>query len=230
MATSEDAVGMDRKSVLEPPTVGATPSGDYIIWALFCELRKEVLESQKTRAQVIGFKITLLGTSIGVIVAALESVPMQLLMIPAFAAVFFDLLINSYSVGIKRIGAYVGDVLEPKLKEASNWPADLPMWEQYMSLRSNKQNYSLVGNLGITLLAAVPAIIALFKPFKLGVSVPLLVAYLPLLAYDCQAFLRPRKLVDRPSSAVVPLDGAMPGAPGAPGMAPSRRPSAQGRP
>jgi hypothetical protein len=118
-------------------------------------------------------------------------------MIPAFAAIFFDLLINSYSVSIKRIGAYVGRFLEPTLKSTGRWPADVPMWEEYMRSPKRKQRYSLVGNLGITLMAAVPGIVSLFRPFRGAVSLPLLLAYIPLLAYDLEAFLRPRWVIEK---------------------------------
>ena len=128
-------------------------------------------------------------------------------MIPAFAAIFFDLLINSYSVAIKRIGSYVGRVLEPALKSTGRWPADLPMWEEYMRSPKQRQTYSLVGNLGITLLAGVPAIVSLFRPFQVVVSLPLLLAYIPLLAYDFQAFVRPRRLIESSEPHASPGSG-----------------------
>ena len=56
------AVGESR----EARTEGLAPSHDYV-WELFCELRKELIESQKTRAQVVGFKITVLGTGVAII-------------------------------------------------------------------------------------------------------------------------------------------------------------------
>ena len=62
---------------------------------LLIELRKEVIESQKIRAQVIGFKITFVSAGIGVIIANLEKLPPVLLAVPAFAAIFFDFLIDS---------------------------------------------------------------------------------------------------------------------------------------
>ncbi len=37
--------------------------------ALFTELRKELVESQKIRAQILGFKITFVATAVGLIMS-----------------------------------------------------------------------------------------------------------------------------------------------------------------
>lgn len=76
------------------------------LWQLFVELRKEIVESQKIRAQIIGFKITFISSGIGLIIAGRNTVPQTLLIVPALAAIFFDFLIQSYSFSIKRIGRY----------------------------------------------------------------------------------------------------------------------------
>ena len=38
-----------------------------LAWKLYAELRKELVETQKTRAQVIGYKITLVGAGVGTV-------------------------------------------------------------------------------------------------------------------------------------------------------------------
>lgn len=66
------------------------PDDCNFAWELLVELRKEILETQKIRAQVIGFKITFISTVIGLILASKTLI--QLLVIPAFFAIFFDLI------------------------------------------------------------------------------------------------------------------------------------------
>ena len=60
-----------------------------LAWNLFVELRKELVESQKIRAQVIGFKITFVSAAVGLIGTNIDRIPNILLVIPAFAAIFF---------------------------------------------------------------------------------------------------------------------------------------------
>ena len=169
------------------------PAAD-LAWKLLAELRKETLESQRIRAQVIGFKITFVSTAVGLILARGEDVPNHLLVIPAFAAIFFDLLINSYSISIKRIGSYCRSQIEPILREASGWPHESPLWEEFMSRPEVKQRLSLIGNLGLTTLAAVPAAVALLDSFRALVSPLLLGALAILLIYDTRTFLTPRRI------------------------------------
>ncbi len=152
-----------------------------LLWNLFVELRKETLESQKIRAQIIGFKITFTSAVVGLIVANGNKIPLVLLTIPAFAAIFFDFLIQSYTFSIKRIGLYCREHVEPLIfgQRASFLP-----WEEFMSKAEHRQRFSWFGNMGITTLVAIPAVVALFKPFRWHVSVPLLLALLSSLAID----------------------------------------------
>ena len=170
-------------------------SGQDLAWKLFVELRKEILESQRIRAQIIGFKITFVSTAIAVIVAYLQQIPGQLLVIPAFAAMFFDLLISSYSISIKRIGHYLGRHVEPGIRQQERWPEEQPLWEEYMGRPKPKQWLALIGNLGITSLATLPAVWGLFNPFEAALSIPLLVCLILLGAYDVLVYLRPGRYV-----------------------------------
>src|ERR1044072_92950 len=85
-------------------------------WELMTELRKETLEGHRMRTQVIGFKITFVSTGIGLIAANIDKVPKELMAIPAFASIFFDLLIINYSISIRRIGRYCQEYIEAILK------------------------------------------------------------------------------------------------------------------
>jgi hypothetical protein len=163
----------------------ATAQSDAKAWELFVELRKEIIESQKIRAQIIGFKITFVSSAVAVILANGARIPQQLLIVPAFAAVFFDFLIHSYSFSIKRIGRYCRENLEPVLFGASGFCP----WEEFMSNPANRERYSMIGDLGITFLAAIPAIMALASPFRWNVSVPLFLVLLLLLAIDSRSFV-----------------------------------------
>ena len=92
--------------------------GGSVAWDLFVELRKELVALQGIRARVIGFKITLVSAGVGIIVANLKGgVPPALLVVPAFAAMFFDLLMHSYSFSIKRTGYYCRKHLEPLIRD-----------------------------------------------------------------------------------------------------------------
>ena len=117
-------------------------------WTLFGELRKEILETQKSRVQLIGFKITVLGATTAIMVAQADGLPYGLLVIPALAAVFFDVLVAAHSFTIKRIAFFTRTVLEPLLREASKWPTNEPTWEQFMYYQPVRRPFDLAGNAG----------------------------------------------------------------------------------
>jgi len=165
-----------------------------LAWNLFVELRKELVEMQKLRAQVTGFKITFVSAGTALIVANIEKVPVILLVVPAVAAVFFDSLISSYAFSIKRTGFYCRKYLEPVVKkECDGWPVEVPLWEEFMQTPEARQNLSLVGNLGLTALAVVAAAITLFMPFVILTSIPLLFLLVALSVYDLLNFWQPSK-------------------------------------
>lgn len=184
------------KTIAPDPTSAETPSdqGSFVYWwGVASALRQEILEAQKIRTQIIGLKITSVGTGIAVLLAQGKSA--SLLIIPALAAVFFDLLINSHSVQIKRVGYYTRTVIDPALRSTGALTANDQSWEEFMSAPWVKQSYSLVANLGLTLLAAVPALLALFSPFR-WFSVPLTVILVGLFSYDVWAFIAPRRIAE----------------------------------
>lgn len=163
--------------------------GDFY-WNLLIELRKEIVEAQKLRAQLIGFKITFVSAGIGVIAANIGKLPPLLLVIPAFAAIFFDFLIESYSFSIKRIGHYCRNHVEPFIRKHRELDDSFLLWEEFMGKPETKQIFTMVGNLGLTCLAVVPAIISLLAPFDFKTSTPLLILLLIFLIYDVHTFLR----------------------------------------
>lgn len=74
-----------------------------LAWNLYTELRKEIVATQHLRSRAIEFKITLIGAAFALFVANLDKITdRRLLILPAFAAIFFDFLIASYNFGIKR--------------------------------------------------------------------------------------------------------------------------------
>jgi hypothetical protein len=165
-----------------------------IIWNLFIELRKELLEAQKIRAQVIGFKITFISAAIGLLVANLKTLDSALLVLPVFASVFFDFIIYSYSFSIKRIGSYTREHIEPFLKRHGHAPKKFIMWQEFLTQPKTKQNLSLYGNFGLTILAAVIGIIALFFPFRPLISASLIIVVIIFLIMDVLAYRSPIKL------------------------------------
>lgn len=165
-------------------------------WNLFVEARKEILENQKIRTQVIGFKITFVSAGIGLIAANSEKISPTLLVVPAFAAIFFDFLITSYSFAIKRTGFYCWTQIEPIIRESSNWPEKYYLWEEFMRQPQAKQRLAFSGNIGITILAIAPAIYVLLlhpSPLTTWASWLLILLLLSLLVYDLVAYRLPKR-------------------------------------
>lgn len=164
-----------------------------VVWNTFFELRKELIESQKLRAQIIGFKITFVSAAIGLIGTNIDKIPSTMLVIPAFAAIFFDFLINSYSFSIKRIGFYCRKYIEPAIKDTCEIPKRFHLWEEFLSSLETGQILSLTGNLGLTFLAIAVAFIALFLPFRPLLSSILIVTLTVFLLFDLWAFREPSR-------------------------------------
>jgi len=153
-----------------------------VSWSLFTELRKELVETQALRTRVIGLKVAFVSATAAV-VAGLDQVDSMLLTVPAFAAIFFDLLINSYSFSVKRIGWYTWFYIEPLLRNEYSLGDGIPLWEEFMRWRSARQYMATVGNLGLTLLVCASAAVALY-PFRPVVPAALGVALLFFFGYD----------------------------------------------
>lgn len=154
-------------------------------WNLLLELRKELVESQKLRAQIIGVKVAFVSAFFTVIAANIDKgIDIALLAVPAFAAIFFDFLINSYSYSIKRIGWFCRNFLEPVLRAGYDIPRGMPLWEEFLSQFRQRWILSVSGNVGITLLVVASGAAALLLPFRPLISVPVLVALLFFLGLD----------------------------------------------
>lgn len=171
---------------------------------IFEELRKEILSSQKIRTQMIGFKITFTSAALGIVFANYGNVPYIIFFIPAFASVFFDLLILSYGFSIKRMGTYIQKIIEPIFREYTNWPGEeCPFWEEWMSKPSSRQNLTFIGNIGFTILVSTPAIFLTYMSFMhmenaslSFLSLGILLIFSPFLLYDIIRFIFPRKLIN----------------------------------
>jgi hypothetical protein len=179
-------------------------SGTSLAITVYQELRKEIVETQKIRSQTIGFKITFVSGAIGLILANTETVPIVLLTIPAFASIFFDFLINGYSVSIARIGGYCKEVIEPHLKSNSTWPTDKPLWEQFMFKPNKRTLLSVIGNVGLTFLAVITGIISISLTcftleyptwLQVVLSASISIILIVLLTFDFVAHMSPIKLV-----------------------------------
>ena len=162
-----------------------------IIWNYLVELRKELLESQKIRAQIIGFKITFISAVFGFLFSNLDKkIDTAMFVIPALSAIFFDFLINSYTFSIKRIGGYIREHLEPFL---TGLPPNFIYWQNYLTQPKTKQHLSSYGNLGLTILSMIVAIIALFNPYRMWISLTLLITLIIFLVFDVISFYKPDK-------------------------------------
>lgn len=162
-------------------------------WNLTVELRKELVELQRLRAQVVGFKITFVSTATAVIAANLDKVPGYLLAIPSFAAMFFDFLICNYSNSIKRIGSYCHEHLEGLIKNLPDLPESFVAWEEHLRTSEVKQTQAIIGNLGITFLSFIVGIIGLSIQFKWYFSIPFIIVLIVLFLYDWHEMKKPGK-------------------------------------
>jgi len=181
------------------------PNVSEQVYNLFTELRKESLEANKMRSQTIGFKITFVSAGMGLIVANLGKVfasgmdsvtdPYYLLLffIPAFASIFFDLLIISYGIIISRIGLYSRKYLEKNM----NRPAqDFKFWEQFMDTHKVRQRLAIIAHVGMTTLVVCLATVVTIMYFfdnKLVLSLNLILILLYF--YEWAVFLLPGKIV-----------------------------------
>jgi hypothetical protein len=185
---------LEEQGSTGPEQVKLEPSSQVdLAWKLMVELRKELVETQRIRSQVLGVKITFVSAGIGVIAANIADVPIQLLVIPALAAIFFDLLINSYGFSIKRIGYYCRRYIEPHLKKAfenPDSPDEMSLWEEFLVQDEWRQSLGMWGNLGLTGLAIILAVIALLSDFEGMFSVPLLIAMAVFLLCDVVTAVR----------------------------------------
>ena len=145
--------------------MGDSETQSGLAWKMICELRQEVREAQKIRAQIIGVKIAFISASFAFIFGA-KSPQLELLVIPAFTAVFFDFLIIGYGYSIKRIGYYCRNYLEPKLRQETNWPDEDPLWEEAMGSKIMRQHFSRAGNIGMTTIVCASAAMILIPETK----------------------------------------------------------------
>ncbi len=175
-----------------------------ILWGYLTELRKELVESQKIRTQVIGFKITFVTALIAFISSKFlseyeegiefDQLYYYLLLIPVAASLFFDFLIYSYSFSIKRIGLYIKHVLEPKLKDSCSDFKDA-FWQEFLDNDFTKQRLATTGNLGLTIVTAVIAlvpIVLISKDFYFSIIIAITIVVL--LGVDAYAMRAPDRL------------------------------------
>ncbi len=162
-----------------------------LIWNLFVELRKELMESQKIRSQVMGFKIGFISAAIGLMAKSIDALDKALFVIPAFAAICLDFIIYSYSFSIKRIGSYTRDYIEPALKKYGKVPEEFTLWQEFLTEPKTRQNLTLYGNFGFTILTVAVGGISLFYPFRPILSTTLLITLIVFLIMDYLAYRSP---------------------------------------
>lgn len=80
------------------------------------------------------------------------------------------------------------------LKQTSNVPENFILWQHFLTQPKTRQNLALYGNLGVTVLMIVIAVIALFSPYRLFISSVLIVALSVFFIMDIIAYREPRKL------------------------------------
>lgn len=129
------------------------------------QLREEIISTQKTRVQMVGFKLTLVIASIGYIFS--EDLTPLLFILVAFGAILFDFLITSHSISIKRAGYYIRERIEPELQGSFDFPKDskFKFWEGFMASDEAKGGPSALAHLGQTFVVFA---LAVASPFTLS--------------------------------------------------------------
>jgi hypothetical protein len=165
------------------------------VWELLIELRRELVESQKIRSQMVGFKISFVTVAIGLMAANINTLDKALFVMPAFAAICFDFIIYSYSFSIKRIGSYCHKHIEPAIKKAGHVPENFTLWQEFLTDPKTRQNLALLGNFGFTLIIVAIGIVSLFFPFRLLITSVLTVTLVVFVVMDVVlAYLSPKRL------------------------------------
>jgi len=157
--------------------------GDFT-WNYITDLRKELVSLQSIRSQIFGYKITFVSAVIALSIANIDKIPAITLVVPAISAIFFDLLIHSYSFSIKRTGFYCKTHLEPIIRSEFGFPNERPLWENFTFSPAAGKNISLLGSLGITFVALIPAVYWVIEDFNPLISIPVLVVLVILYYYD----------------------------------------------
>jgi hypothetical protein len=148
-------------------------------WNLCVELRKEIISTQALRSRTIELKIIVVGGAIGLYFTAPRAIgDPRFLAIPAFVSIFFDFLIASYSFAIKRKGRYIESHIEPQLKTISSWSREHPLWEEHLRQPAQRQRFSLIANVGFSLLACLIGTYVLARPPWMVDAMALLVMWL----------------------------------------------------
>jgi hypothetical protein len=164
------------------------------LWNVLVELRKETLLAQETRAKLIAIKITTVSAGIGLIYTNTNVVERLLLLLPAIAAIFFDFLINSYSISTKKIGFYCRHYLEPGLIKSDVISGGFKFWEDFVGQPELHQNFSLFGNLGLT---GIVSVLAIAENYKSPNGLIIFVVILALFIIDIFAHTHPSRKINK---------------------------------
>ncbi len=138
-------------------------------------LRQEMVSSQKIRAQIIGFKVTAVTATVGIVLSLKQtpddffSIGSDILIVIAIAAVFFDFLVSGHTWSIKRAGYYIREHLERKVIGAGyDWGNNFQLWEGFISKhKKTRQKLSFWGNIGLTMLVSILSIAMAIKEYHL---------------------------------------------------------------
>lgn len=170
-----------------------------VAWRQLTYLREEILNSQKIRAQILGFKLTAVTLGIGYILNNADKVHPIALVVVAYASVLFDFLIISKSIAIKRSGRYIREHLEKIIRKNSDWPEETPLWEEFMKDKKSRQIFSMISDFGLTVLASTLAFASPFmstqqsSPISPHITYGLMTGLAVILIIDLKSFFEPFK-------------------------------------
>lgn len=140
------------------------------LWELMLELREEILSRQKLRVQVYGFKIvivtlffTYMAEYTNVIrnnqpiinnnynlTADNEMGNLIIILLPVISSILLDLIMNNQDYGIRRIGFFFREFLEPSIRRELKWPDNELLWEEYLNHSGMRSYFGVWGNIGTT--------------------------------------------------------------------------------
>lgn len=116
--------------------------------AYYFQLRSEVYEMQKMRANLKYYRVLVAIPSLILIMALKDHLVTPLLiLVPSILSLLIDVFINNYTASIIRIAKYNRNRCEPELSKTLKIKEDI-FWENFMSryLTRNKLALSYVAN------------------------------------------------------------------------------------
>ena len=143
-------------------------------------LRKEILQAQKLRFQVVSFKIGLLGAAFSYFLQRSPQTPLSTaILVCPFVALLFDCMIHALGRSIQGWGQYMREFVEPYLQQKLSIEFDLPEnWKLRSEHARMGRRFAGLSNVGTTAIAGFTAFVIVPKNLiRPGILVTLAVGF-----------------------------------------------------